>query len=970
MKRFAQTLLILLGTISPLNAITDFSKLTSILNPNTGRPDYINNTSSISIGMLFDVSTRAATDGQVLTFTQWATSGSWIPKTPTGGQGGGGGGGVWIATTAVRYNVSATTIVFTGSLIASGLSNGSGVSTITVELPVSFSSYATSIDALRLSMSTSGTIVQNLTLSTGSFRNEYEVFHVTASAFGAMINGTQTWTGTNYFIGQTSITNTVYITSCIVINSSWSYKDIPLVVSFGRNGHAGGASIPTAPNIALLVEGSTEVATSGRGMIVLKNPVEGAELNIYPSNTSYLGTRNSAALAFGTNNNSNMIFTTATATLPGGAISFIGSGQPVGIGIAASQRPAALLDVRGGSISVTGAGSDIGVGGVNFTVFMSSNDLEHTNFKTTLSTVSTKIDGLLTSFSTSGTLMSGVLTALSTTSSRIDALQTALSTSGTLMSGVLTALSSASVAIDFLKVQNSTTDARINSQFTAIFSSLTTLSNSTSTLGVPMVGYDEGGALGGAVTAINFVGSAVGATLSGSTLTVTVTASGGGSGGGGVWVSTTAFRYNVSATTIVFIGSLVSSGAFNGSGVSTITIEFPVTFSTIATSIDALRLSLSTSGTLMSGVLTSLSTTSVAIDFLNLEVSSNNATNRSQFTATFSSISTLSTSVSSNNVTNTSQFIAAFSSIATLSTSLSSNNVTNGTQFTAVFSSITVGIYNTTHTWTASQVFQSTVTFSSSTIGIGNITIFFPSSAPATGDSILHYNWGSSIAYFGGDASGGSSGGSAPSLQSPATGPYNLNNNAIIVSSGLMIGTTQYGLISISSVNLSGFALTITTGTPGTADDLMTLSRSTYTINIPTSTFLGVLQVYAPLNGPLLSVSSQTGTSPSFYNFMVSSNGVVSTGGAVPLLTSCGSGPSITGDNFAGTVTGGATSSGCTLTFGTQFKNDPHCVVTPQTGSIANTFTYTHSKTGIVVTETAFGTGIFDYVCIGERETQ
>jgi hypothetical protein len=81
------------------SATTDFSKLKTILNPNTGRPDYIINTASTSLSDLFGVSTRTVTgaqaaDGDVITFNQWSTSGTWIPRTPTGGGGGGGGSGI------------------------------------------------------------------------------------------------------------------------------------------------------------------------------------------------------------------------------------------------------------------------------------------------------------------------------------------------------------------------------------------------------------------------------------------------------------------------------------------------------------------------------------------------------------------------------------------------------------------------------------------------------------------------------------------------------------------------------------------------------------------------------------------------------------------------------------------------------------------------------------------------------------
>lgn len=99
MKRLAAALLFSIFAAAPLKAAstgTDFGKLISILNPITSRPDYINNISSVNLGNLFGVSTKTVTgseasDGDVLTFKSWSTSGTWIAKTPSGGSGGGGG---------------------------------------------------------------------------------------------------------------------------------------------------------------------------------------------------------------------------------------------------------------------------------------------------------------------------------------------------------------------------------------------------------------------------------------------------------------------------------------------------------------------------------------------------------------------------------------------------------------------------------------------------------------------------------------------------------------------------------------------------------------------------------------------------------------------------------------------------------------------------------------------------------------
>lgn len=86
---------------------------------------------------------------------------------------------------------------------------------------------------------------------------------------------------------------------------------------------------------------------------------------------------------------------------------------------------------------------------------------------------------------------------------------------------------------------------------------------------------------------------------------------------------------------------------------------------------------------------------------------------------------------------------------------------------------------------------------------------------------------------------------------------------------------------------------------------------------------------------------------------------------STPTLSSCGTSPSMTGGDSRGTITTGATASGCTVTFGTAYTNVPSCVVTPQTGSVINTFSYTVSASAITATETGLGGGKFDYICMG-----
>lgn len=97
-------------------------------------------------------------------------------------------------------------------------------------------------------------------------------------------------------------------------------------------------------------------------------------------------------------------------------------------------------------------------------------------------------------------------------------------------------------------------------------------------------------------------------------------------------------------------------------------------------------------------------------------------------------------------------------------------------------------------------------------------------------------------------------------------------------------------------------------------------------------------------------------------------NGSIVSSGTVPVLSSCGSSPSLStgSDNFAGTITAGSTSTGCTLTFASGgFTNTPTCVISNQSMSVANALTYTVSTTALTLSETGLGTSKIDYICIG-----
>lgn len=110
-----------------------------------------------------------------------------------------------------------------------------------------------------------------------------------------------------------------------------------------------------------------------------------------------------------------------------------------------------------------------------------------------------------------------------------------------------------------------------------------------------------------------------------------------------------------------------------------------------------------------------------------------------------------------------------------------------------------------------------------------------------------------------------------------------------------------------------------------------------------------------------------TTTSPGGMNMVViSTSGQISYGGLKPTISGCGTTPTLALNitNEGGTVTPGATATGCTVTFVPAYKNTPNCIVAEQTMSLVNALSYTVSAQAIVVSQTAFSSA-FTWLCKG-----
>lgn len=99
--------------------------------------------------------------------------------------------------------------------------------------------------------------------------------------------------------------------------------------------------------------------------------------------------------------------------------------------------------------------------------------------------------------------------------------------------------------------------------------------------------------------------------------------------------------------------------------------------------------------------------------------------------------------------------------------------------------------------------------------------------------------------------------------------------------------------------------------------------------------------------------------------FKVDNVGHIFASSTNPVLSSCGTGPSLTGSDHHGTITAGSTASGCTITFGAQYPIAPTCVISNQSMSVVNAMTYSTSASAIIIAEVGLGGTKLDYICYG-----
>lgn len=204
-----------------------------------------------------------------------------------------------------------------------------------------------------------------------------------------------------------------------------------------------------------------------------------------------------------------------------------------------------------------------------------------------------------------------------------------------------------------------------------------------------------------------------------------------------------------------------------------------------------------------------------------------------------------------------------------------------------------------------------------------------------------------------------------------------------ITIGGAAAGALDMGGYSISNAGTTtgrAFVATSTTATSTFAGALGVFNQLAFGYftgsSTIASTLTGALGIGTTSPGALLAIkgttsdipfliSSTTATLASSTLFMVDRAGSLHLGGGTPVLSSCGTAPSLGANSTdqAGTMTFGASAGGCTLTFSAAKASVPHCLVSTQAVSLVNAYTVAVTATTLTITQAASGGVLFDYFC-------
>ena len=217
-------------------------------------------------------------------------------------------------------------------------------------------------------------------------------------------------------------------------------------------------------------------------------------------------------------------------------------------------------------------------------------------------------------------------------------------------------------------------------------------------------------------------------------------------------------------------------------------------------------------------------------------------------------------------------------------------------------------------------------------------------------------------------------------------GNVTANTNLAVAGTSTLTGNVTMGgsLAATSFVTASNFAISNRLQVFTTADGVLLLTNyaasgltslalgpatSSYAMLAPTGS-AGTLQIklgdgsaFSPLETGAWTSKTSGGTVA--HQFDV--NGKQRVGATTaPALTSCGTSPTIVGNDHAATVTmGTGAPTGCVITFNVAYASTPICVGSWPAQALASQ-SYVVSTTAITLTQTGTSSNIFRYICLAQ----
>jgi hypothetical protein len=160
---------------------------------------------------------------------------------------------------------------------------------------------------------------------------------------------------------------------------------------------------------------------------------------------------------------------------------------------------------------------------------------------------------------------------------------------------------------------------------------------------------------------------------------------------------------------------------------------------------------------------------------------------------------------------------------------------------------------------------------------------------------------------------------------------------------------------------------TYATTSPAAVDINMN-SGTTVSLGIATTSPFAIISAVGTGSTPLMAISSSTATASGMPVLEIDQFGHQYTSGALPTLSSCGTTPSVTGNDTDMIVTVGSVSAtGCTITFAHAYATAPVVTISNQSMSITNAMTFTVSTSAITITQTALTSAILDIYVRGTQ---